>query len=92
MLSLHHKNKDIMTLKEIRDDLDKILEMSHRYNNFIWAPQEGQPDHFDNQPKNTRLAMSDIRVGLYTVKSAMMNILEHEGLIEPETDKNDGKQ
>lgn len=89
---MRHKNKDIMTLKEIRDDLDKILDMSHRYNNFIWAPQEGQPDHFDNQPKNTRLAMSDIRVGLYTVKSAMMSILEHEGLIEPETNKNDKKQ
>lgn len=81
-----------MTLNEIKDDLDKILEMSHRYNDFIWAPQENQPDHFDNQPKNTRLAMSDIRVGLYTVKSAMMNILKYGGLIEPENDKNDGKQ
>lgn len=73
-----------MDITEIKNDFNVITEMLRKYNSFIWENQEGQASHYDSQPKNTRLALADIRTGLFITKMAMNNIIDNNAII---TDK-----
>lgn len=53
-----------ITKKSVIDDFATLGELSHRYQEAIWENQEAQPAHFDNQSKDVRLIMSQIKVGL----------------------------
>ena len=57
--------------------------MFKKYSEAIYEKQEGQIDHYDNQPKLIKLAMEDIRCGLNIAISAltMLNNVK-ENLIE----------
>lgn len=70
-----------MDITEIKDDFDIINGMLRKYNGFIWENQEGQASHYDNQSKSTRLAVADIRTGLFIAKMAMNNIIVNNAII-----------
>lgn len=53
-----------ITKKSVIDDFATLGELSHKYQEAIWENQETQPAHFDNQSKDVRLIMSQIKVGL----------------------------
>lgn len=52
-------------------DLNIITNMFEKYSEAIYEKQEGQIDHYDNQPKLIKLAMEDIRCGLNIAISAL---------------------
>ena len=65
------------------NDLNIITDMFKKYSEAIYEKQEGQIDHYDNQPKLIKLAIEDIRCGLNVAISAltMLNNVK-ENLIE----------
>ena len=60
-----------ITKESIKQDLNTIHAMLHKYNEAIYESQEGQPAHYDNQSKLCRLLISDIRCGLSVTKEAL---------------------
>ena len=64
----------LITNKSIKEDISVICNLLDRYNNAIWENQEGQPAHFDNQPKIVKLAMTDVRTGLCVALEAMKKL------------------
>ncbi len=65
------------------NDLKIIDDILHKYNDAIYEEQDGQVDHYDNQPKLIKLALEDVRCGLNIVKYTltMLNDVK-ENLIE----------
>lgn len=65
------------------NDLNIITDMFKKYSEAIYEKQEGQIDHYDNQPKLIKLTIEDIRCGLNVAISAltMLNNVK-ENLIE----------
>jgi hypothetical protein len=52
-----------ITNQSVKEDINVIINLLCRYKDAIWENQEGQPAHFDNQPKIVKLAMADVRTG-----------------------------
>lgn len=73
-----------ITNKSVKEDIDVIIELLCRYRNAIWENQEGQPAHFDNQPKIVKLAMVDVRTGLCIALEAMKKLRDVEVLEDEE--------
>ncbi len=69
-----------ITNKSVKEDINVIIELLCRYRDAIWENQEGQPAHFDNQPKIVKLAMVDVRTGLCIALEAMKKLREVEVL------------
>jgi len=69
--------KDI-TNQSVKEDINVIIEILCRYQDAIWENQEGQPAHFDNQPKIVKLAMVDVRTGLCIALEAMKTLRKIE--------------
>lgn len=63
-----------ITNKGIEKDKDVIIDMLCKYNDAVWEPQEGQPAHYDNQPKIVRLAMRDVQCGLTVALTALRHL------------------
>lgn len=76
-----------ITNKSIKEDISVICNLLDKYNNAIWENQEGQPAHFDNQPKIVKLAMVDVRTGLCIALEAMKKLRDVE-VLEDEEDNN----
>jgi hypothetical protein len=77
--------KDI-TRKSIAEDMEVIRNLFHKYSEAVYENQEGQEDHFDNQPKQIRLAIGDLRCGLMIANYALDMINQiNDHLIEPES-------
>lgn len=72
-----------ITIETLQQDLATIADMFEKYTGAVYELQEGQPDHYDNQPKLIRLAMEDVRCGLSVAKNAlnMLNDIK-DNLIE----------
>ena len=68
------------TKETFQKDYDIISKMFDRYSQAIYEAQEGQPGHYDNQPKLVRLTMSDIRCGLHLALNALNFIKEADVL------------
>lgn len=74
------KNINIETLQQ---DLATIANMFEKYTGAVYELQEGQPDHYDNQPKLIKLAIEDVRCGLSITKNALEMLNEvSDNLIE----------
>lgn len=67
-----------ITNKRIKEDLEKIAEMLADYNSDIWCRQEGDPNDYDHQPKLVRLAIGDVRNGLFIAREALHKLVELE--------------
>lgn len=67
-----------ITNKSVKEDINVIIELLCRYRDAIWEKQEGQPAHFDNQPKIVKLAMVDVRTGLCIALEAMKKLRDVE--------------
>lgn len=65
-----------ITNQSVKEDINVIIELVCRYRDAIWENQEGQPAHFDNQPKIVKLAMADVRTGLCIALEAMTKLRE----------------
>lgn len=76
-----------ITNKSVKEDINVIRELLYRYQDAIWENQEGQPAHFDNQPKIVKLAMADVRIGLWIALEAMKKLRDVE-VLEDEKDNN----
>lgn len=76
-----------ITNKSIKEDINVICELLCRYRDAIWENQEGQPAHFDNQPKIVKLAMTDVRTGLCIALEAMKKLREVEVFEDEEDNK-----
>ena len=63
-----------ITNKGIEEDKNVIIDMLCKYNDAVWEPQEGQPAHYDNQPKFVRLAIRDVQCGLTVALSALRQL------------------
>ena len=63
-----------ITNKRIKEDLEKIAEMLADYNSDIWCRQEGDPNDYDHQSKLVRLAMADVRTGLFIAREALYKL------------------
>lgn len=60
-----------------------ISEMFEKYSGAIYESQCNQKAHYDNQPKLIKLAMEDVRCGLFIVKNALNMLNEtSDNLIE----------
>ena len=70
-----------ITKKDIDKDLIKLSELLNKYSNAIYEPQEGQKAHYDNQTKLVRIAMINLRTGLYLAKEAL-KILSENNILE----------
>lgn len=70
-----------ITKKCIDEDLITLSELLHKYSNAIYEPQEGQKAHYDNQTKLVRIAIIDLRTGLYLAKEAL-NVLSENNILE----------
>lgn len=65
------------------NDLNIITDMFKKYSEAIYEKQEGQIDHYDNQPKLIKLAMEDVRCGFNIAISALTMLNEvKDDLIE----------
>ena len=65
------------------NDLKIIDDMFKKYSDAIYEKQDGQVDHYDNQPKLIKLALEDVRCGLTIVKYALTMLTDvKENLIE----------
>lgn len=74
------KNINIETLQQ---DLATIANMFEKYTEAVYELQEGQPGHYDNQPKLIKLAIEDVRCGLSITKNALEMLNEvSDNLIE----------
>ena len=71
-----------ITIETLQQDLATIANMFEKYTNAVYERQEGQPGHYDNQPKLIRLAMEDVRCGLSITKNALRCMNEIDNLIE----------
>jgi len=72
-----------ITKESLRDDLKLITELFEKYSGAIYEAQEGQPAHYDNQPKLIKLTIGDIRCGLYITREALFKLNEiNNNLIE----------
>ena len=60
-----------ITKEVIEQDYKTIKEMLAKYSNAVYENQEGQPAHFDNQPKLCKILICDIRCGLNIVNGAI---------------------
>ena len=80
-----------ITNKSVKEDINVIRELLYRYQDAIWENQEGQPAHFDNQPKIVKLAMADVRIGLWIALEAMKKLRDVE-VLEDEKDNNPYKE
>ena len=76
-----------ITNKSVKEDINVICNLLCRYQDAIWENQEGQPAHFDNQPKIVKLTMVDVRTGLYIALEAMKKLRDVE-VFEDEDDNN----
>ena len=65
----------------IQQDKETLAYMISKYNDAVWERQEGQPAHFDNQPKIVQLVMRDVVVGLNVALEAIKK-LDEIGVIE----------
>ena len=63
-----------ITNQSINEDINVIIKLLCRYRDAIWEKQEGQPAHFDNQPKIVKLAVTDVRTGLCIALEAMKKL------------------
>lgn len=63
-----------ITNKSVKEDINVIRELFCRYQDAIWENQEGQPAHFNNQPKIVKLTMADVRTGLCIALEAMKKL------------------
>lgn len=70
-----------ITKKGIDKDTIILSELLHKYSDAIYEPQEGQNAHYDNQIKLVRIAMIDLRTGLYLAKEAL-NVLSTNDILE----------
>lgn len=70
-----------ITNETIANDLHTIEELFHKYGDPIWENQENQKAHFDNQNKLARVAMCDIRNGLFAARQALI-MLQEAGVLE----------
>lgn len=73
-----------ITNKSVKEDINVIIELLCRYRDAIWENQEGQPAHFDNQPKIVKLAMVDVRTGLCIAFEAMKKLRDVKVLEDEE--------
>lgn len=72
-----------ITIETLQQDLATIANMFEKYTGAVYELQEGQPGHYDNQPKLIRLAIEDIRCGLSVTKNALNMLNEvNDNLIE----------
>ena len=72
-----------ITIETLQQDLATIANMFKKYIEVIYELQEGQPAHYDNQPKLIRLAIEDVRCGLSITKNALEMLNEvSDNLIE----------
>lgn len=76
-----------ITNKSVKEDINVICELLYRYKGAIWENQEGQPAHFDNQPKIVKLAMVDVRTGLCIALEAMKKLRDIEVFEDEEDNK-----
>lgn len=76
-----------ITNQSVKEDINVIIELLCKYRDAIWENQEGQPAHFDNQPKIVKLAMVDVRTGLCIALEAMKKLRDVE-VLEDEEDNN----
>lgn len=76
-----------ITNKSIKEDINVIINLLCRYRDAIWENQEGQPAHFDNQPKIVKLAMVDVRTGLCIALEAMKKLRDIEVFEDEEDNK-----
>lgn len=76
-----------ITNKSVKEDIEVIINLFCRYRDAIWENQEGQPAHFDNQPKFVKLAMVDVRTGLCIALEAMKK-LRNFGVLEDKEENN----
>lgn len=72
-----------ITKKSIEEDYKIISDMFNKYSDAVWENQEAQKAHYDNQSKLVRLAMGDVKTGLFLVSSAL-TMLIHNEIIEDE--------
>lgn len=72
-----------ITIETLQQDLATIANMFEKYTNAVYERQEGQPAHYDNQPKLIRLGVEDVRCGLSVAKNAFEMLNEvNDDLIE----------
>ena len=72
-----------ITIETLQQDLATIANMFKKYTEVVYELQEGQPAHYDNQPKLIRLAIEDVRCGLSITKNALEMLNEvSDNLIE----------
>lgn len=62
--------------EEMQKDLMTVFEMQKKYHAAVWEPQEGQVDHFDNQPKIAKVALIDARMALSIAEEAISKALQ----------------
>ena len=53
-----------ITNKSLDEDYLIVRDLMQKYCDAVYEKQEGQPAHFDNQPKFVKICMCDIRCGL----------------------------
>jgi hypothetical protein len=70
-----------ITNRRIAQDLESIRNMLNDYGGAIWCRQEGNPADYDHQMKLVRIAMCDVRTGLYLAQEALRKLNEI-GVIE----------
>ena len=70
-----------ITNRRLAQDLESIRGMLKDYSEAIWCRQEGSPADYDHQMKLVRLAMCDVRTGLFLAQEALRKLTE-VGVIE----------
>ena len=60
----------------MQEHLNIIRDMFETYKDVIWAPQERQEEHFDNQPKLAKISLLDVRSGLLLTERSLEMALE----------------
>lgn len=68
--------KAMPTREEMQEHLNIIRDMFETYKDVIWAPQERQEEHFDNQPKLAKISLLDVRSGLLLTERSLEMALE----------------
>ena len=63
--------------ERVTKDLEAISKMLEDYSDEIWCRQEGDETDFDHQPKYVKIAMVDVRTGLFLAKEALSKILDY---------------
>lgn len=70
-----------ITHATIVNDIQTIQGLFAKYADAIWENQEGQKAHFDNQNKLARVAVCDVRSGLFAARQALF-MLQDAGVLE----------